>query len=169
MKIKKCIFVFRIIIIILILSIFPICLIGFLNAEPLQYRMFTNIDDFDNLDQYVTKVMSTNDDKHINDLVFETSYIKKISYMGDTYAVYAYVFYEAEDAISYFKNATGKTTNSEWNYSMTTNYLFGSDYIVQYNRCVYRVEGGYYPNFAKAINFINESFSINVKELEMND
>lgn len=164
MKTKKIISAFQVSIIILIITIFIICLIGFFNTEPLQFRMFSDIDDFAKLDQYVTKEMFAEDDKNIKDLIPTESYVKEISYEGHTYSVYAYVFDESEDASSYFENATGKAqTQSGMNYSMTTNYLFSSRYIVLYDCSVYCVEGGSYQNFVKAINFINEHFPINVE------
>ena len=71
-------------------------------------------------------------------------------------------FSEPKDALTYFNNSTGKKSESIRNYSMSTNYLFSSDYIVQNGNCVYRIEGGNYKNFVKAVNYINESLKIDV-------
>ena len=164
MKNKKAILIIQIVAILLILSIGPICLIGFFSAESLRHYMFSDIQDFEKLDQYAVTELSPSDDKYLNGLSFESSYTKEISYENASFTIYAYVFADTETAVLYFKNSTGKSTDSEHNYSMSTNYLFNSFYILQYDCCVYRVEGGNYNDFAEAVNYINENFPINTEE-----
>ena len=49
MRSPKYTLIIKSIAIIIILSIFPICLIGFFSAEELQWRMFASIEEFQNL------------------------------------------------------------------------------------------------------------------------
>ena len=162
MRSPKYTLIIKSIAIIIILSIFPICLIGFFSAEDLQWRMFASIEEFQKLDQYATEAFSIEKDKVLSGIIPESYYIKSILFDGDLYTVYAYVFSESKDALTYFNNFTGKKSESIRNYSMSTNYLFSSNYIVQNENCVYRIEGGNYKSFVKAVNYINESFKIDV-------
>lgn len=164
MRSPKYSLIIKCITIIIILSIFPICLIGFFSAEELQWRMFASIEEFQKLDQYATEAFSIEKDKVLSGIIPESYYIKSILFDGDLYTVYAYVFSEPKDALTYFNNFTGKKSESARDYSMSTNYLFSSDYIVQNGNCVYRIEGGNYKDFVKAVNYINETFEIDISE-----
>ena len=164
MKSPKYSLIIKSIPIIIILSIFSICLIGFFSTENLQWRMFASIEEFQKLDQYAKEEFSIEKDKVLSGIIPESYYIKSILYDGNLYTVYAYVFPESKDALTYFNNFTGKKSESARDYSMSTNYLFSSDYIVKNENCVYRIEGGNYKNFVKAVNYINETFEIDVTE-----
>jgi len=164
MKSPKYSLIIKSIAIIIILSIFSICLIGFFSTEDLQWRMFASIEEFQKLDQYAKEEFSIEKDKVLSGIIPESYYIKSILFDGNLYTVYAYVFSESKDALTYFNNFTGKKSESARDYSMSTNYLFSSDYIVKNDNCVYRIEGGNYKNFVKAVNYINETFEIDVTE-----
>lgn len=164
MRSPKYTLIIKSIAVIIILSIFPICLIGFFTAEGLQWRMFASIEEFQKLDQYATEAFSIEKDKILSGIIPESYYIKSILFDGNLYTVYAYVFSESKDALTYFNNFTGKKSESIRNYSMSTNYLFSSNYIVQNENCVYRIKGGNYKSFVKAVNYFNESFKIDVAE-----
>lgn len=164
MKSPKYSLIIKSIAIIIILSIFSICLIGFFSTEDLQWRMFASIEEFQKLDQYSKEEFSIEKDKVLSGIIPESYYIKSILYDGNLYTVYAYVFSESKDALTYFNNFTGKKSESARDYSMSTNYLFSSDYIVKNENCVYRIEGGNYKNFVKAVNYINETFEIDATE-----
>ena len=164
MKSPKYSLIIKSIPIIIVLSIFSICLIGFFSTEDLQWRMFASIEEFQKLDQYSKEEFSIEKDKVLSGIIPESYYIKSILYDGNLYTVYAYVFSESKDALTYFNNFTGKKSESARDYSMSTNYLFSSDYIVKNENCVYRIEGGNYKNFVKAVNYINETFEIDVTE-----
>jgi len=164
MKSPKYSLIIKSIAIIIILSIFSICLIGFFSTEDLQWRMFASIEEFQKLDQYAKEEFSIEKDKVLSGIIPESYYIKSILFDGNLYTVYAYVFSESKDALTYFNNFTGKKSESARDYSMSTNYLFSSDYIVKNDNCVYRIEGGNYKNFVKAVNYINENFEIDVTE-----
>ena len=137
----------------------------FFTTEPINNRVFTDINSFNKLDQYVTKDFDIANDKKLNGLVPKQSYTKEISYNGHVYSVYAYVFSDTATTNSYFKSCTGKNTNMEYNFSMSTNVLFSSDYIAYSGCYVYRIEGNSYKEFVNAVNFINDSFPIDLNTI----
>ena len=158
MKSKSITTALSIAVIIIFISLISFALSQFFTADDLQYRIFNDINDILTLDTYVTKELSTESDKYLKNIIPVEHYTNKLLYENNTYTVYAYVFNSTDDAITYFKNCTGKNTDSNQNYSMSTNILFSSSYIVLYNNCAYRIEGGNYKSFAKAVNFFCEAF-----------
>lgn len=149
-------------IIIVVFTFISLSLVLFFTTEPINNLVFTNIDSFNKLSQYVTKDIAT-DDK-LNGLLPEQSYTKEILYNGHTYSVYAYVFADTTTTISYFKSCTGKNTDTEYNFSMSTNVLSNSDYVAYAGCCIYRVVGNGYREFTNTVNFINASFPIDLNE-----
>ena len=122
---------------------------------------FDDLDSFSELNEYVVDDLNEKNDKYLKDIEFDNSYLKKISYNKKEYYVYAYVFYDIEDAKQYFKNATGKTSNEKWNFSSSSNIIFASNYISFYENCVFRIEGKNYFEFQKMLNFIAEIAPLN--------
>lgn len=167
MKSKKVIAAVQIIIAVLFLSIVVTCFIGFISAEQISNHVFTNIDDFKKLDEYSVKDINLEDDKMLKDIHPAAFYLNEISFNGHNYKVYAYEFSDLEFAREYFYKCTGKKTDAKANYSMTTNYLFSSDYIAYYENFLYRIEGGNYKAFSETVNFINNSFPIDLSESEI--
>lgn len=167
MKNKKVIAVAQIIVSVLFLLIVAACLIGFTTTEQIQNLVFTDIDDFKKLEEYSVEDINLEDDKMPKGILPDVSFLKVISFNGHNYKVYAYEFSDSESAREYFNKCTGKTTDAKSNYSMTTNYLFASDYIAFHENFLYRIEGGNYKDFAETVNFINKSFSIDLSESEI--
>ena len=111
------------VLIIVILLVACVGLIGFFTTKPIYNRVFTDISDFNRLDQYAVKEIDVSDDKNLNGLAPKSSYVKEISYNGDVYSVYAYVFSDTESAISYFQKCTGKNTDSVFQCRQTTCFI----------------------------------------------
>ncbi len=168
MKNKKILNLISMVVLVLVILIAAIPLIGIFSAEPIKNRVFTDIADFGNLDEYAIDT-DLSDDKLPEDLVSEVSFLKEITYGGNNYKIYAYIFSDSNSAQEYFNEYTGKESVADYNYSMSTNYFFSSHYIAHYECYLYRIEGGNYKDFAEVVNFINESFAIDINDLIKND
>ena len=151
----------------LILLFMVISIIGFLRTEPINKRFFTDISDFNKLEKYEKNERSLPADKNLKGITPETAYTKEIEYKGKTYKVYAYVFSDTESSVSYFCKKTGKIKSAcDYDFSISTNYFFSSHFIAYNECCLYRVDGGNYKSFAEVVNFINESFPLDLRVLQ---
>lgn len=145
--------------------LFVVVIIVGITSPSLNNRFFTDINSFAKLDEYVVKDLEITKDKYLEHHEIISYYAKEISYNGKKYSVYAYVFSSNEASYEYFKKCTGKTTDSAWNFSASSNYI-SSRYLAYYENCLYRIEGGEYKSFVEAVNFINETFPIGYDELK---
>lgn len=145
---------------------FIVGLIGFISAGNINNRVFTDISDFSAIEQYEVDEIKISDDKLPDNIQPKASYVTSIMYNGRQYSVFAYVFDDTEDASIYFKLCTGKKSDLNYNFSLSTNYLFSSKYIAYYDNCLYRIEGGSYKDFVDSVNFINQSFSIDLTRIK---
>ena len=137
-----------------------------LMSDPVQTRFFSTIDELSHLDSYVKEELSSQDDSYLKDLRVQDSYTKLIEYNGKTYRLYAYVFEDTESARQYFERKTGVRTSTDWDMRYSSNIYFSSMYIAYHENCLYRIEGGSYVNFVKAVNLVNDPFSITLKSLQ---
>lgn len=142
-------------------------LAGFISAGNINNRVFTDISNFSAIEQYEVAEIKISDDKLPDNIQPKKSYVTSIMYKGRQYSIFAYVFDDTETANSYFKLCTGKKSNLNYNFSMSTNYLFSSQYIAYYDNCLYRIEGGSYKDFVDAVNFINQSFPTDLADIKI--
>lgn len=146
---------------------FSIIVLIIVNAFSVRidYKFFSNIDEFSHLEQCDSEEIIEEDDYLRNSELLD-SYTRRIEYKGKEYVVYAYVFVDVEDLREYFDKYTGKRTKSEWNFSSSSNYFFRSSFIAYHQNCLYRIEGGNYSDFVEAVNFITSEFSITYNSLK---
>lgn len=151
------------VVIVIVLSVIGI--MGIMTFQSLNIRFFEDIESFSKLDEYVVRELELADDKYLGNLSVTSYYAKEISYNGEKYSVFAYVFSNNEASFEYFKKCTGKKTDLDWNYSSSSNFT-SSRYLAYYGNCLYRIEGGSIRAFVEAVNFINETFPIGYDELK---
>ena len=101
-------------------------------------------------------------DKKLKKLEYEECYIAKCQYDGVKFKIYAYEFYNENDARQYFINVKGSTADGNKDYLSSSN-SFSSQLTARYNNNVYRIETGNANNHIKVIKLINSIFPIELK------
>lgn len=157
------VFVLGIIVSILMLSVF----MG-MHKNKINPKVFSNISDFDKLNELVVEGLNVSDDNCLGSLRYKEFYAKKIRHNGNEYDVWAYVFDSAEEANEYFNCVTGKDGYDLQNFSLSGNYYFHNRYIAYYDGFLYRVEGGAYSNFIEFLNWLNEDFVYQINTVGRN-
>lgn len=137
-----------------------------INNSPTNVYMFTDIRSFLKLDPYA---ISDARDAKIGGLQYSDSYCKEVSFDGEQFNVYAYVFENVTDAQAYFAKQTGKDTDRLWSFTTSSNYFFHTDYISYCQNYLYRVEGGSYLSTTAFINWLNADFPIDLLEDNVSD
>ena len=140
-----------------IVILFFVSVIWFLVSNPIRinYRNFSNIQDFDALNSFILEDELT--DGKIQALIPESSFVHYVKYNGKDFRVFAYVFQNQEETICYFKNCTGKSQTVESNFSFSSNG-FRSSFIAFQNCCVYRVEGGSPRSVIEFVEYVSLLF-----------
>ncbi len=136
--------------------------LGILLAEvmkmPISNRMFTTIEELAKLELYVVGDAAPISAEP-NDAEVEAHYCKVVEFDGEKYSVYAYIFTEERTARNFFFEITGKETNRDWNFSMSSNFLFRTRYIIYNGRNLFMVKGGSQWETTAFINWLNATFS----------
>lgn len=143
-------------------------------TSDIQTRMFSSIDDFSKLEQYeVGGIDKMNDSLSVTNLDYEVieSYEKRISYNGQEYDVYAYVFENADDCYSYYEWIAQPGFNEEpqsWNYCLmsgvTTTDGQYCEFIIYSGTCLYYIIGEDEEAMIEFLNWMNSDFEISLEQ-----
>lgn len=142
--------------VIIIFAIFMIFTEYNVTQYPLDYRIFANMGELKQINNYVVYELSDDSDKYLGDIKYEEKYAKEISYNGETFHLYAYKFNSITDAKRYCKKS-----NRNENQTKSFTFSYNKMQLVAFNeQYAYRVIGSDYKSFAEFYNFMVEDFSI---------
>ena len=154
---------------IVILSLNPVDIIrNIKKSNEYEDKCFTEISQFEKLDEYVTEDIDPKTDKRLKGLKYIESYTKKFEYNGKTYSLYAYVFEDEESAKKYYKRYSqggGSFSTRNYGYDSYTLMNWFTTYSVYYDNCVFGMRGRGTSDFYDALNFVTEDFPISISEL----
>lgn len=128
--------------------------------EPRDLQVFTDIEDFSQLDVYVTRNIPLSQDTNLESLNPVAYYTKEISYDERSYRVYAYVFDSTQEAKTYFEHCTGKMPENDRDFSSSSSLFSQSSYVAFSGCYLYRVEGGSYRSLEEFLDFLTDTLPL---------
>ena len=119
------------IIIISVFVVFGIVKIFYLNSsDGIDCYMFASISECEKFESpnltngSFTKYNSPNDDTYLKSMQYASFYAGKYVSEELDFEIYAYQFNDVNDAKEYFKNATGKTINTDSSFSSSSGFRY---------------------------------------------
>lgn len=132
--------------------------------NPVNGFVFSDIEQFEKLDPYVTGEAL---DLRVGSLPVKESYCKTVSYQGETFNVFAYVFEDTASAQFYAQRCIGNTWSQPWAYALFSRVFSPTKYVAFYHEQLYYVEGGSYQTLSSFVNWLSSDFPTDVKKLPL--
>lgn len=126
------------------------------NIVGREYRMFSDIDALEILNEYKIKEIK---DKCIDELNPLESFSYQVRWNKKNFDVYAYVFEDNSQCEQYVKNRKMSYFDEESYYS-TGNIFFKTNYIVYSNNKVLYIDGPGHTAFYEFLDFVEQNFDI---------
>lgn len=128
----------------MVLCLLCMCLFScsFNKAGNTQTFIFLNISECEGiynlgyLNQSIEKYNSSDFDKKLKGVSYESFFAAKYSSDEMEFEIFAYVFFDSQSASDYFKNVTGKKSNNDKNFSSSIG-------ISKFRKCVFVNERAY--------------------------
>ena len=149
-------------VIFLILIPFLLKALATVRDNPVNGFVFSDIEQFEKLEPYVTGEAL---DLRVGSLRVKESYCKTVSYNGENFNVFAYVFEDTVSAQLYAKRCTGNTWNRPWAYALISRVFSPTKYVAFYRGQLYYVEGGSYQTMSSFVNWLSSDFPTDVLKL----
>lgn len=134
-------------------------LVNVVMKTPVENRMFAQLEEFSKLDAYTFGEAPSLSNEPDGDAI-AARYCKVVTYEGEEYQVYAYIFSDTHYAKEFFSNVTGRSSDLAGNYSLSGNYFFHTRYIAYSNCNLYMVKGGSEKETVAFVNWLNSSFKL---------
>ena len=168
-KSRKSLTIILIAAIALVILIVAVTLIDFF-THLVHSRMYTNLDQFSKLDEYVVEDLPI--ERLAETKALSGRYCKLVRWEEHEYTVYAYLFEKAEDAEDYYyaRISKGKKPQSTTaGFKCWSNYFFTTHCVAWYGTGVYAISGGGYHNTSAFLNWLTEDFPVELLPIIQNE